>query len=121
MTSKLSPDDVLVAMERQIQAIQAYATGFWALEVAPFVAPDSDGEPEPGDHLAHANERRANHGRATHVAILMEAAKISERVIGVRPTTMKGLAVKARLLLDGRLPASWQGETADLIHGLRFL
>jgi hypothetical protein len=119
MTSKLNPDDVLIALERQIQAIQAYATGFWALEVAPFLAPDSEGEPEPGDHLAHANERRAAHGRATHVSILMEAAKLSHRVIGIRPTSVRGLAVKARLLLDGRLPASWQGETADLIHGDR--
>lgn len=119
MTSKLSPDDVLIAMERQIQAIQAYATGFWALEVAPFLASDSDGEPEPGDHLAQANQRRADHGRATHVEILMEAAKISHRVISIRPTTLRGLAVKARLLLDGRLPAAWQGEPADLVHGDR--
>jgi hypothetical protein len=120
MTStKLLPDDVLIALERQIQAIQAYATGFWALEVAPFLAPDSDGEPDTSDHLAHANQKRADHGKATHVEILMEAAKLSHRVIGIRPTTVKGLAVKARLLLDGRMPASWQGEPADLVHGDR--
>lgn len=119
MPNRISPDDVLIAMEREIRGIEAYASGFYALEVEPFVVQLPEGELAPDDHLGHANESRARHGRETHIAILMEATKIAHRMLGIRPTTPRGLAVKARLLLDGRLPVSWKGDTTELPFGER--